>query len=297
LNVYFVFAIACLSQFFGTLFLGTKVAFGTVNGTLRLDGIAASGEEISKTICAAMVSAVVWNLATWVFRIPSSSSHAIVGALIGAFFASRGIDSINLRGLLLSVLLPLFTSPVVGYGIGFMIYQIGRRGFMNCRLRTRKLFQAVQIVTCVMMNAFQGSNDAQKGMGVLALLTMFTLHRPVLSLPRYAAPLSAALIALGLVLGGMKMIHSVGSTIYPVRLIHSTSAQVSATVVIVSASLFGFPISGTQIVNSAILGVGAADRPNAVGWYYAKNMLLTWLITIPCTFLLSAGLFMIFNLF
>lgn len=295
LNMRFAFILACISQFFGTLFLGTKVAFGTVTGTIQLDKITKSGDEISKIVCAAMISAIIWNLVTWVFCIPSSSSHAIIGSLAGAFFVSCGLQSINLSGLLFSVLLPLFTSPIIGYGMGYIIYHISRFCFMKFQMRNKKPYQVVQVITCILMNAFQGSNDAQKGMGIMAILFTFTMHRPQLELPNYAALISALLISSGLVCGGMKMIRSVGTTIYRVRRIHSMSSQISATMVIVSASLFGYPISGTQIVNSAILGVGAADRPNAVGWFYAKNMLLTWIITIPSTFLLSMGLFVFLN--
>jgi PiT family inorganic phosphate transporter len=107
--------------------------------------------------------------------------------------------------------------------------------------------------------------------------------------------LSAFLIAFGLVMGGMKMIKSVGTRIFSVRSLHSVSAQIASMLVVAAASLSGFPVSGTQIVNSSILGVGAADRPNAVGWIYAKNMLVAWFVTIPASFLLSAGFYLVFR--
>lgn len=290
-----IFILAFISQFFGVLLLGTKVARSTIYGLFNLNCIIRSPREISEVICAAMLGAIIWNLITWKGRIPSSSSHAIVGGLIGAFVMKFGFSVIHIRGLIFSVLIPLFTSPVIGFLFGYMIFRLNIMIFRGRSIKIKKMFQGMQITTCVLINAFQGSNDAQKGIGILVLLLMVDGNSPVFKVPQYILLISALTIALGLLFGGMKMIKSVGTKIYSVKSLHSMSAQTSSLVVIAMASIFGFPVSGTQIVNSSIFGVGAADRPNAVGWLYAKDMLTAWLITIPASFLLSSGFYLAFH--
>lgn len=297
LNHRFIFLIAFLSQLFGTLFLGTNVARKTVSNIFALDRILQDPGNVSAMICASMLGAIAWNIVTWVGKIPSSSSHALVGGLMGPFVVQYGFSCINVSGLILFVLFPLFTSPFIGYLVGYAVYKCSRVLLGGRHIRIKKYLTASQIATCVLINAFQGSNDAQKGMGVMALLTMACLNGTTLSVSNNVILFSALSISFGLVLGGLKMIKSVGVKIFNVKSMHSMSAQLSSTAVIVSASALGFPISGTQIVNSSILGVGAADRPNAVGWVYAKNMLMAWGITIPASFLLSAGIYLIFRCF
>lgn len=293
LGVRLLFALAFFAQFFGTLLLGTKVAESMVSGVLNLGLVRESGQEISALVFSSVLGAVVWNLITWVAGLPSSSSHAIVGGLLGPFVVRYGAAVVNQNGIILKVLLPLFTSPVIGFACGYLIFRWNKTCFLGRSIRVKKLFQALQGITCVLINAFQGSNDAQKGMGLLALLLAVSSGSGKLTVPKTAVLLSALAISLGLVLGGGKMIRSVGTKIYGVRSLHSVSAQTASMLVVAAASLSGFPVSGTQIVNSAILGVGAADHPNAVGWIYAKNMLTAWLVTIPAAFLLSAGFYLI----
>ncbi|WP_411676026.1 anion permease [Caproicibacter sp.] len=295
LNAVPVFVIAFASQFFGILFLGTKVALGTVNGLFNLDSVSQHAEKIPTAICAAILGTVIWNLITWAFAIPSSSSHALVGGLLGPFILQFGAKSVNGRGLIFSVLIPLFTSPIIGYIVGMLFFKASKWLFSRRFIRVRIALKGTQIFTCVLINAFQGSNDAQKGIGVLALLSL-TMGN-TLQISRSTILFSSLALSFGLLFGGLKMIRSVGTRIYGVRPLHSMCSQVSAASVIVSASLLGFPVSGTQIVNSAILGVGSADRPNAVGWEFAKNMLKAWVITIPATFTLSSILFLTLKYF
>lgn len=295
LNVPLLFALAFFAQLFGTLFLGTGVAEGMVTGILNMDLIQKDSGDIASMVCAAVLGAVVWDLITWIADLPSSSSHAIVGSLVGPFVVQYGFSVVNRSGILLRVFLPLFASPLIGYAFGYLIFRWNRLCFLRRSIRVKKLFQALQAVTCILLNAFQGSNDAQKGMGILALLLTVSSGGTDLRIPWNAVLLSAFAIALGLVTGGKKMIRSVGTKIYDVRSLHSVSAQMASALVVAAASVFGLPVSGTQIVNSSILGVGAADHPNAVGWIYAKNMLTAWLVTIPASFLLSAGFYLIFR--
>lgn len=264
-------------------------------GLFRISPILQDPREVSAMISAAMLGAIIWNIITWIIKIPSSSSHAIVGGMLGPFVMKFGFSVINAKGLLFSVLLPLFTSPIIGFIFGYFIFKLNEVVFGGRSVRIKKMFQGLQVSTCILINAFQGSNDAQKGIGVLALLLMICSGSSDFSVSQNIMLVSALTIALGLVLGGMKMIKSVGTKIYNVKSLHSLSAQLSSLFVITAASVMGFPVSGTQIVNSSIFGVGAADRPNAVGWLYAKDMLTAWLITIPTSFLISSGFYWIFH--
>lgn len=295
LNAFLIFFLAFFSQFFGTVLLGTKVAESTVYGLFQMELIRRDPGNVSGMICAAVLGAILWNLITWFGSIPSSSSHAVVGGLMGPFVMEFGFSIINLKGMLVSILLPLFTSPVIGFFFGFLIFRLNEAIFGQQSIRVKKLFQGMQISTCVLINAFQGSNDAQKGMGILALLVMVGSGSSDFRVSQTVVFLSAATISFGLLLGGMKMIRSVGSKIFNVKSLHSMSAQVSSLLVVAAASLLGVPVSGTQIVNSSIFGVGAADRPNAVGWLYARDMLTAWLVTIPASFLISSAFYWIFQ--
>lgn len=291
-----IFLLAFLSQFTGVLFLGTKVAKSTIFGLFNIKILQFHSAEIPIMVCAAVLGAIVWNLITWVVRIPSSSSHAIIGGLMGPFVMKYGFSAINGKGIVLSVLMPLFTSPIMGFIIGYWLFSLSQRFLNGCSTRVKKPLQKLQIVTCTLTNAFQGSNDAQKGMGIFGLLIMAQTGNDDFSLPSYIIFFSALIIALGLLIGGSRMIKSVGTKIYNVKALHSMSAQVSSLAVVVVASTLGFPVSGTQIVNSAIFGVGVADGPNAVGWLYAKDMLTAWLITIPASFALSSLFYWIIHL-
>lgn len=295
MNIKVIFGVAFFSQFAGTCLLGTKVANSTVNGLFHVETIQKDSGGVFAMICAAVLGATVWNVITWINGIPSSSSHAIVGGLMGPFVVKYGFAVINVRGMLFSILLPLFTSPVIGFLFGYLIYWVNQKLFSGRGIRVRSLFQGSQAATCVLINAFQGSNDAQKAMGIFALLLMARNGSWSFSVPEPVILLSALTIAAGLLLGGTRMIRSVGTKIYSVKRLHSMSAQTSSLIVVGLASALGFPVSGTQIVNSSILGVGAADRPNAVGWLYAKDMLTAWLVTIPVSFLISAGFYLIFH--
>lgn len=297
LNVYAIFTLAFLFQFLGSMFLGTKVAVNTITSLFDLERTGRDPAGIPAVICAAMLGAIIWNIVTWMAKIPSSSSHAIIGGLVGPFLVRYGLEGIRPAGIVFGVLLPLFTSPVIGYVFGFVIFKVNRLCFQNTGVRVKKAFEWSQVATCALINAFQGSNDAQKGMGVIALLLLGTAQSGELAVPDSMIFWSALAISSGLVLGGLKMIKSVGTKIYTVKALHSLSAQTAALAVIGSASALGFPISGTQIVNSSILGVGAADRPNAVGWEYAKSMMKAWVITIPASLALSAGIYLVFDRF
>ena len=289
----YAFILACVSQFFGTVLLGTNVARGMIYGLFHVPTVLVDPCGLEKAVCAGMAAAIFWNLLTWFLHIPSSSSHALVGGLLGAFFFHYQMSFLDVSGFLFSVLLPLLGSPIIGYGLGYLVYYIIRKLISRQGVHVKNILTSSQIFTCVGINAFQGSNDAQKGIGVIALLLMSRAQSKEFTVPIWVLFLSAFAIVLGLAFGGLRMIRSVGTRIYNVRALHSMCAQITSLGIIFASSTLGFPVSGTQIVNSSIMGVGTADRPNAVGWRYMKSILLAWLITIPVSGILSFFMAMI----
>ena len=291
LNAAKAFAAACLSQFLGTLLIGDKVANTMATGIVKSQYLAAGG--ISAMAASALAGAILWNMLTWYFCIPSSSTHAIVGSLMGPFVLRFGFSSLNVNSVLIFILLPLFFSPLVGYKLAYWLMKLTNAIGTHFSILIYPLLKKAQLFTLIFLNMEQGSNDAQKGLGIILLLSIsrYGFHKAQLSISdKFFA---AAAIALGLAFGGYRMIKSVGTKIYKVRPVHSINAQIASFLIVFFASNVGAPISGTQVVNSAIVGVGAAERPNAVGWGYVGNMFIGWLITIPCSFLFSACFYLL----
>lgn len=286
-----VFLIACISQFAGTMIIGNKVARTMALGIIKVQYIA--GNNIYLIIAAALLGAILWNIITWHYCIPSSSSHAIVGGIMGPFVVSFGFKVLNIRSIAVAILLPLFMSPLIGYIIGYWMMKFSNFVCTRFSVNINKLFKNMHIITLVLINMEQGSNDAQKGLGIILMLMISRYRFSGAELPINVKFVTALMISVGLILGGYKMIKAIGTKIYKVKPFHSINAQLTSLLIIFTASKIGAPISGTQVVNSSIVGVGAAERPNAVGWEYVKNMIVGWFITIPCSFLISSAIYIV----
>jgi inorganic phosphate transporter, PiT family len=273
--------ITAAAEFAGPFLFGVAVA-RTIGA-----GIVPPQAVTVHVILGALVSAIVWNLFTWLFGIPSSSSHALVGGLIGAVAASIGLAAIQLPGLML-IFAALFLSPVLGmvFGYGFtrLVFFLAR----NASLRINRFFKNSQIITGIALALSHGTNDAQKTMGVITLGLVATGYLDTFEVPLWVVTASAAAIALGTASGGWRLIRTLGGKFYKIRPVHGFSTQVSSAVVILGAALLGGPVSTTQVVSSAILGVGSAQRMNMVRWGVARNIVVAWLLTIPLTALLAA---------
>jgi inorganic phosphate transporter, PiT family len=273
--------ITAAAEFAGPFLFGVAVA-RTIGA-----GIVPPQAVTVHVILGALVSAIVWNLFTWLFGIPSSSSHALVGGLIGAVAASIGLAAIQLPGLML-IFAALFLSPVlgmvIGYGFTRLVFFLAR----NASLRINRFFKNSQIITGIALALSHGTNDAQKTMGVITLGLVATGYLDTFEVPLWVVTASAAAIALGTASGGWRLIRTLGGKFYKIRPVHGFSTQVSSAVVILGAALLGGPVSTTQVVSSAILGVGSAQRMNMVRWGVARNIVVAWLLTIPLTALLAA---------
>jgi len=282
--------LAAASEFAGPFLFGVAVA--TTIGHELLD------ERVLQTpvIIAALGAAVIWNLITWLLGIPSSSSHALLGGLLGAAIAfSRGVAIVRMPGLL-HVILALLLSPLAGMITSFFIMKGMLRLLRNATPRASVVFRRLQILTLIGLGLSHGSNDAQKTMGIIALGLLVTGRTQQFTVPVWVIAISAGAIALGTSLGGWRLIRTLGGRIFRVRPIHGFTSQVSGAGVILGAALLGGPVSTTQVLSSAIVGVGAAERINKVRWNILGEMVLAWLLTIPLTALLAGLIFLILDL-
>lgn len=260
---------------------------------------AMTGTEVAKTvgsgivgsivpllaIAAALVGAIAWNLITWYYGIPSSSSHALIGSLLGAGIGSLGIDAVQWIVLWNKVVLPLVLSPVSGFLIALGLMRLLYALFANVPpARVGNFFRRAQMVSAAFMAFSHGGNDAQKTMGIITLALVSAKVLPTFAVPTWVVVLSALAMAAGTAAGGRRIIHTMGTRLAHLEPIHGFAAETSAALVIETASrVGGFPLSTTHVISSTILGVGAARRMNAVRWNVGRNMVQAWALTIPVT--------------
>jgi inorganic phosphate transporter, PiT family len=239
---------------------------------------------------AAALGAILWNLFTWFIGIPSSSSHALIGGLLGSAILARGVGVVHWDGLV-KILTALFISPPLGLLVGYIFMQITLNLFKSATPKINVLFKRMQILTSLSLALSHGTNDAQKTMGLITLGLVTAGYQETFHVPLWVVAVSAGAIALGTALGGWRLISTLGGRIYKIRPVHAFTSQAASAGVIFSAALLGGPVSTTQVVGSSIMGAGAAERVNKVHWQVGQNMLTTWLITIPANMILAALLY------
>jgi len=273
-----------LAEFSGPFIFGVAVA-NTIGHEI------VSSEHLNMDILiSALVAAIVWNILTWILGIPSSSSHALIGGIIGAVAIGAGWQQIQLAGIL-KVLLALFVSPLIGFLAGILVANIVYAASSKATPKVNRLFKRLQIFTSLGLALSHGTNDAQKTMGVITLGLMIAGVQQTFSVPFWVILICAAAISIGTSVGGWQLIRTLGSKFYRIRPIHGFAAQATSAAVILTASLFGGPVSTTQVVSTAIMGVGAAERKSKVRWGVAVDIVSAWFLTIPATGLLSAGIY------
>jgi PiT family inorganic phosphate transporter len=275
--------LTAIAEFCGPFLLGVAVA------TTIGQGVVVPGALTTAALLAALLSGIGWNVLTWLTAIPSSSSHALVGGLIGAVAVQAGPAEVNPRGLAL-VLAALFLSPALGLAIGYLLTRLIFWLASAASPRINVFFQRAQILTAMALALSHGANDAQKTMGVVALGLMTTGVTARFQIPLWVVAACGAALALGTAVGGWRLIKTLGARFYRIRPVHGFSAQLTSTGVVLAAALLGGPVSTTQVVSSAILGAGSAERLSKVRWGVAGHIAIAWLLTIPCTAALSAGL-------
>jgi PiT family inorganic phosphate transporter len=267
------------ANFIGAL-TGTAVAKTIASGI----AITPAGDQGQIVVSAALVGGIVWDLVTWRLGIPSSSSHALIGGLIGAAIAAGGVQSLQLTGIFDKVIVPLLVSPVLGIGIGFALMVVLLNVFRKAHpKRINDRFRRLQVVSAAYMALAHGSNDAQKTMGIitLALVSAGILSSP--TVPLWVIVLAATAISMGTAIGGWRIIRTMGQRVVKLDPVHGFAAETTAASVIFGASALGVPVSTTHVISSAIMGAGASDRFSAVRWGVAGNIVIAWVLTIPAS--------------
>lgn len=276
-------------EFIGAL-TGTHVAKTIGSGIVN-------GEMITLTVIfCALLAAVLWNLFTWWLGLPSSSSHALIGGLLGATIVKAGFSAVHFNTLMDKVIIPMLTSPVLGFCAGFMLMLLLAWIIVISKAhpdKVNKKFRKLQLLSSGLMALSHGSNDAQKTMGIitLALMAGGVLHKGPsgeFEIPIYVILACAITMAAGTMNGGWKIIKTMGHKIIRLKPIHGFAAETSAAGLILTASHFGIPLSTTHVISTAIMGVGSTLHAHAVKWKIVGNIVTAWIVTIPACMILSS---------
>ncbi len=290
-------------EFLGPLLGGTAVA-NTIGKFVALDGVAPV-LSLAILLCG-LIGAIAWNLGTWYFGIPSSSSHALVGGLAGAVVVSVGSEHVvwgfaelldgRVTGIV-KVLAALLLSPLVGFWGGYLVHRLLHALLLAANPAANHGLRTAQFVTAAGLAFSHGANDAQKSMGILTLVLLLGGFIPSFEVPFWVMLACASAITLGILSGGWRIVRTLGFAIYRVRPIHALGSQLTSAAVILAASMGGAPVSTTHVVATSIMGIGASERPRAVRWAKAKDIALTWVITIPGAALVGIQAYALLNLF
>jgi len=274
--------IAAFFECAGALFLGTAVARTIASGIVNTSLL--SGPADVWVIIAALAAAISWNLATWFYGMPSSSSHALIGGLVGAFFCRFGTGVFLWKSLLMLIAV-LVCAPLIvlciTYGVTAALYYVARRYSPSIN----RVFKHLQVLSSIGVALASGTNDAQKTMGVIAfalvLLGVSPRNGTEIAIPVWVILACSVTIGLGIAFGGWRISRTLGNRFYTLRPIHGFAAQSASCALISAASLFGFPVSATQVVTSSIMGAGACQGFRRVRWQVFSQVAFTWLITLP----------------
>ena len=277
---------AAILNFVGAL-VSTSVAKTVGEGLVDTDLVTL------QVVFAALIGAVFWNFATWYFGMPSSSSHALIGGLIGAMIASAGVDGVIWSGVLEKVILPMIGSPVIGFLSAWLlmtglIWLVRKRQQAPVNLWFRRL----QPISAGFMAFSHGTNDAQKTMGIITLALFASGQLEAFEIPLWVKIACALAMAFGTYSGGWRIIHTLGTKVIKLDPIHGFAAETAAASVIQVATHFGFPVSTTHIITAAIMGVGSTQRLSAVRWGVAGNIVTAWMLTLPAAGLVAAGVYL-----
>ena len=272
-------------------FAGAMISTGvakTSGGDLVLNPSQISLE----VIVAALIGSIIWNITTWYYRIPSSSSHSLVGGVIGAVSISVGPAALDVTGIS-KIVMSLILSPIVALATGYFV-MIGLlwifRNFSPITLNRQ--FRKMQLVSASLMAFSHGSNDAQKAMGIIALALLSGGYIETMEIPVWVKIACATSMALGTSAGGWRIISTMGTKIFKMESINGFAADLNSSIVIFTATFLHLPVSTTHVVSGSIMGIGSAERVRAVHWGVARSMLLAWVITIPISACISAVIYL-----
>jgi PiT family inorganic phosphate transporter len=282
-------AMSATANFVGAL-TGTAVAKTVGSGLID------TNVESQTVIAAALVGAIVWNLLTWRLGIPSSSSHALIGGLLGAALAASGFGAWQLDGIINKVLVPLVGSPIIGFGLGLTLMVVIFNVFRGAHpVRLNAIFRRLQVLSAGYMAFSHGSNDAQKTMGIMTLALVTAGVIDTFEVPLWVILIAASAISLGTAAGGWRIIKTMGTKVVKLDPVHGFAAETTAASIIFGATQLGMPVSTTHVISSAIMGVGSSDRFKTVRWGVARSIVVAWVPTIPASGAVAALAYMVLS--
>ena len=257
-------------------------------------GLVEASVMMLNTLVMAMAAATVWSVFCWWLGIPSSSTHALIGGLVGSAWMIHGWESIRGAGLV-RVVLPLLAAPFVGFMMGFVVMGLLMLIFSGATPRINVLFRRLQVVTAVLLAMSNSANDVQKSVGIIALGLALAGGAASFEVPLWAVAACAAAMALGAARGDWRQIRNLGGKVFRIRPLNALASQAASAGVVLTASAFGVPVSTSHIISTALMGSGASERVNKVRWHVAAEMATAWILTIPATMLVSVGIFLASN--
>jgi inorganic phosphate transporter, PiT family len=282
-------AMATAFNFIGA-FAGTAVA-KTIGAGLVDESTSTQG-----VIAAALLGAIAWNLITWYYGLPSSSSHALIGGLLGATLIAAGPQAFKVQGILEKVLFPMIASPLVGFVVALSLVVLLFWVFRNAPRRPMTtIFRRLQILSAGFMAFSHGSNDAQKTMGIITLSLFSGGLISSVDVPWWVIVVAATAISLGTAVGGWRIMHTMGHRVVKLEPVHGFAAETTAASVIFTAAHFGMPVSTTHVISSAIIGVGSARGVRGVRWGVARSILVAWVVTLPAAGAAAIGCWLILH--
>lgn len=248
-------------------------------------------------VAAALLAAISWNLITWYFGIPSSSSHALIGSLAGAIITAEGILAVNYAGFI-TILEALVFSPLIAFFTGYIIMSLIKTIFKNSNPgKMNRNFRTLQVFTAAWQAFSHGTNDAQKSMGIITFALVAGGFQPTLDVPDWVKVSCALAMALGTSVGGWRIIKTIGTRIIKLEPVSGFASDFSSATIIIMATLFKLPVSTTHVISSSIMGVGSARRFSSVRWTTAQQMVVAWLITLPITAVFASLIYLIVSIF
>lgn len=271
-------------------FIGAMIWTGVAKtiGKGIIDPTTVTGSTGQLLVLSALIGAIIWNLVTWWLGLPSSSSHALIGGLVGAVVMAAGTGALNAEGLQ-KIFASLVFSPLLGFFGGLVLMIIVMNIFaQQAPSKLNKYFKVLQVISANFMAFTHGSNDAQKSMGIITMALVVAGMQDSVAVPLWVKASCAGAMALGTAMGGWRIIKTVGKKIMGLQPVHGFASETAAAIVVMGATLWHAPVSTTHVISSSIMGVGSAKRMSAVRWGIVGQILLAWMMTLPICATLGA---------
>jgi PiT family inorganic phosphate transporter len=285
--------LSATANFVGAFVFGTAVATTIGSGVVQDNMILSNGATV---LAAALLGAISWNLITWVMAIPSSSSHALIGGLIGAAIASAGPNAVQWGNFVAKVIFPLVSSPVLGLLVGLALMVLILNLFVRANpRRLNERFRKLQILSATYMALSHGTNDAQKTMGIMTLALFNAGAISTKTVPTPVIALAATAMMFGTAAGGWRIMKTKGQRVVKIDPVHGFAAETTAATIIMAAAELGMPVSTTHVISSAIMGVGTSNSIAAVRWSVARSIVTAWILTIPCAGAIAAAAYVVLH--